>query len=638
MSQTEYYPFSAVVGQEKFKQALIYNMICPDIGGVLACGEKGTAKSTIVRALGGMKGMKLTELPLNVTEDRLIGTLDMESAVLQGKKRLQKGLLAEADGGFLYVDEVNLLADHLVADLLDAAATGTVKVEREGVSEELPARFTLIGSMNPEEGELRPQFLDRFGLYVEIVGEKDVYKRKEIIRRRLKYEADPESFAQKYRDEDEKLCMRIKKAKQLSEKIKATDNVMHLAAQMAQYAGCQGHRADILLVRTAVAIAAWNGRMAVNREDMTEAAGYVLPHRIHRDMENDSREKMPETDNDVSDSFPDAEKTKEPNRSFDGQMEDSNHISELDGAESNQQNNSEESLSDNRKEEIDNYVLPEELFAVNPWLNYGKRASVSRDSGRRSLVKTDSRMGRYVKDCFPASGIDMDVAFAATIRAAAPYQRMRKEEKRNTAICIHRSDIRCKVRERRTGNMILFVVDASGSMGVNQRMAAVKSTILSLLNDAYQKRDSVGLIVFRREEAKVLLPVTRSVELAEKLLKDLPTGGKTPLAAGLRTARETVRIQRMHNAQSLPVIVLVSDGRATSGNQKKMAFQEAVREADGIRNENIKSIVIDTEQGFVRLGLAEKLAEIMGADLFRMEELRSGELTQAVKSAIAGKL
>ena len=233
----------------------------------------------------------------------------------------------------------------------------------------------------------------------------------------------------------------------------------------------------------------------------------------------------------------------------------------------------------------------------------------------------------------PSGRGDLDIAFASTVRAAAPYQRMRAAADRKLAVNIRPEDVRCKVRERRTGNLLLFVVDASGSMGVNRRMAAVKSAILSLLNDAYQKRDSVGLIVFRKDTAQILLPVTRSVELAEKLLTELPTGGRTPLAAGLRLARETVRVQKIKDPQVLPVIVLVSDGRATSGQKNRQAFQEAQREAGAIRNDGIKSIVIDTEQGFLRLGLAGRLAAIMEADLFRMEELRSGELIQAVKWA-----
>ena len=663
------YPFTAIVGQERLKNALIFNLICPGIGGVLACGEKGTAKSTLVRALGAVSGVKLTEVPLNVTEDRLVGALDMESAVLQGKKKLEKGLLAQADGGFLYVDEVNLLADHLTADILDAAASGTQTVEREGISEVLKTRFVLVGSMNPEEGSLRPQFLDRFGLFVEVRGEAEPRRRKEIIRRRLAFESDPEGFCGRYRAEEEKLCRRIQEARKRAEKIRATENVMRLAAQMAKDSRCQGHRADLLLVRTALAIAAWNGRSAVNREDLTEAASYVLPHRIRGGRPEPPREDSAAGEQEGRQEEAAAGETEGQQEEAtageaEGQQEDvaagereerqeEAAAGEMEGqqkdaaagepedtggqdreqAEAAGSGHGEDTGGGQEENQGEELALPEELFAVERWLQYGKGAKASRGSGRRSLAATDSRMGRYVRDCMPSGRGDLDIAFASTVRAAAPYQRMRAAADRKLAVNIRPEDVRCKVRERRTGNLLLFVVDASGSMGVNRRMAAVKSAILSLLNDAYQKRDSVGLIVFRKDTAQILLPVTRSVELAEKLLTELPTGGRTPLAAGLRLARETVRVQKIKDSQVLPVIVLVSDGRATSGQKNRQAFQEAQREAGAIRNDGIKSIVIDTEQGFLRLGLAGRLAAIMEADLFRMEELRSGELIQAVKWA-----
>ena len=277
------YPFTALVGQEQMKEAIVLNLIDPSLGGVLIRGQKGTAKTTAVRAVPGlMKDMKVVEIPANATEDRVAGTIDIEAALKEGEKRFEPGLLAEADGNILYVDEINLLDDHIVDLLLDAAATGSNTVEREGISYSHSARFVLVGSMNPEEGNLRPQLLDRFGMVVDVQAETDVDRRVEIIERRLSYEKNPQSFCRKYAKAQRELREQILAARELLPQVKAGKELLRMSAELCIACGTDGHRADIGMIKTARALAALDGRKKAQKEDLERAARYVLPHRMRK--------------------------------------------------------------------------------------------------------------------------------------------------------------------------------------------------------------------------------------------------------------------------------------------------------------------------------------------------------------------
>lgn len=279
----EIYPFAAIVGQEAMKKGLLLNLVEPRLGGMLIRGEKGTAKSTAVRALADlMPGLRVVNLPVSATEDRVVGTLDIEHAIREGEKRFEPGLLAAADGQILYVDEINLLDDAIVDALLDAAAMGVNTVEREGVSHSHSARFILIGTMNPEEGELRPQLLDRFALSVEVAGEREVADRMEVVKRRLAFDADPATFRRWYEREQQQLYERIISARERLASIEPTDELLEWTAKVGIRLGVDGHRADITLMKTAMALAAWEGRTRVRPEDMVEAALLVMPHRMRK--------------------------------------------------------------------------------------------------------------------------------------------------------------------------------------------------------------------------------------------------------------------------------------------------------------------------------------------------------------------
>lgn len=321
MKRVSTFPFTAIIGQEDMKKALILNVVNPRLGGVLIQGEKGTAKSTTVRALAELLPprpcivgcrfhddphdksnwcdechekydnaepetellpMRVTELPVSATEDRVVGTLDIEAAIREGKRSFEPGILADANRNILYVDEINLLDDHVVDVLLDSAAMGINTVEREGISYSHPARFSLVGTMNPEEGDIRPQLLDRFALSVYITGEKDLDKRAEVIKRRLEYEDDPEAFNAKWAAEQEKEVHRIERAIKLLPQVTVTNEILRMAAEISITLGVEGHRADITLIKTAETIAAVDGHTEVTKEDLRTAARLALPHRMRR--------------------------------------------------------------------------------------------------------------------------------------------------------------------------------------------------------------------------------------------------------------------------------------------------------------------------------------------------------------------
>ncbi|MEM0216081.1 MAG: putative cobaltochelatase [Candidatus Bathyarchaeia archaeon] len=645
------YPFTAIVGQERMKTALILNVINPKIGGVLLRGEKGTGKSLAVRALADLlpeievvancpfncdpfdpkemcdgcssrfaSGEKLpaikrrvsvVELPVGATEDRLIGTLDIERAIKTGEKHFEPGLLAEANRNILYIDEVNLLDDHLVDVLLDAAAMGVNYVEREGISFSHPAKFVLVGTMNPEEGELRPQLLDRFALSVEVKGIRDPKERAEIVKRRIAFENDPEGFIAQYQDEQEKLRKRIIEAQKLLPRVKVDDEMLDLITQICLDFGVDGHRADITIYKTACTLAAFNGRTEVIEDDIKAAAELALPHRRRRRPFEEPRFEPQQVQEII-------QKWKQ-NRQSDSPTSNKN----------DQQNENVESQKDEPgRDEVFDISPP---FPVRPILPPVRDEVRRAGSGRRSRSKSLSKIGRYVGSTIPKGKVE-DLAFDATLRAAAPYQLIRRNlSSSQNAILIEKWDLREKVRERKIGNLIFFIVDASGSMAAEERMSAAKGAILSLLLDAYQRRDSVGMIAFRKSGAELVLPPTRSVELAQKYLSDLPTGGRTPLAHGLKLGLEMIQSYVTRNRDAVPLLVLISDGRANVSLYGGDPVDEAKKIAEEIRLAGINSIVIDAEQSFVSLGLLRDIASMMGGKYLRLEELDATAIASAVR-------
>ncbi|SDE11075.1 VWA domain-containing protein [Sporomusa acidovorans] len=547
----------------------------------------------------------------------------MQYAVECGERRFLPGILARAHKHILYIDEVNLLRRDFLGALLDAAATGQQQVEREGISCVQEAACILIGTMNPEEGALSPQDLDRFGLYAAVSSEQDAAVRAEIMRRILDYEANPEEFVRRYAAATASISRQVAAAKKQLPGIAISEPMMLLAAQMCAKAHSAGHRAELFLLEAARGIAALAGRTYLLPADLDEAAGYVLPQRRRQEEQpfpSESPEQEQNQERPPDDSFDDQHNNQPPPPGERQEQEKPEKQDELSGGQPENQGSDREKVAD-----IDT-TFP--FISID--LSLAQDRQERRGSGKRSLTRTDSKQGRYVRSAIPHGPVT-DLAFDATLRAAVLYQRFRKRNK--CAIAIEQEDLRQKIREKRIGSTFLFVVDASGSMGARERMRAVKGAVCSMLQDAYQKRDQVGLIAFRRHTAEVLLPITRSVDLAQKCLRRLPTGGKTPLAAGLSTALKVLASRRQKDREMKPVLVLVTDGRAnaavTGGGG---GMDEALKAAEKINRVGVQSVVIDTERDFVKLGLARNVARKMGSAYYSLQELSEQNIMYIVKN------
>ncbi|MGP4049091.1 putative cobaltochelatase [Streptomyces sp. 2A115] len=673
------FPFTAVVGQDDLRLALLLNAVSPAVGGVLVRGEKGTAKSTAVRALSALmpevdvvagcrfscapaspdpacpdgphevgpgvsRAARMVELPVGASEDRLVGALDIERALAEGVKAFEPGLLADAHRGILYVDEVNLLHDHLVDLLLDAAAMGASYVEREGVSVRHAARFLLVGTMNPEEGELRPQLLDRFGLTVEVAASREPDQRVEVVRRRLAYDDDPEGFAVRWADEESAVRARIVAARELLPSVRLGDGALRQIAATCAAFEVDGMRADIVMARTATTLAAWAGRTEVLAEDVRQAALLALPHRRRRnpfDAPGLDEDKLDETLEEFGDgsgggdgSGDSGDDDPDPDGPGGGGGQPPQD-GPRDGADSPEAGGEEAGGDEAAQPEAGEAGQPQASGAGSGEQQAVRAAEPFRAkaltvpglgegaAGRRSRARTEH--GRTTGARRPQGALTK-LHLAATVQAAAPHQRARGRS--GPGLVVRRDDLRQATREGREGNLVLFVVDASGSMAARQRMSAVKGAVLSLLLDAYQRRDKVGFVTFRGSAADVALPPTSSVDAAAVRLESLPTGGRTPLAAGLLRAHDVLRVERLRDPARRALVVVVTDGRATGGPEPVALAGRAARlfAVDGIA-----SVVVDCESGPVRLGLAGQLAGELGGTAVTLDELRADSIAGLVR-------
>ncbi|MDT5320681.1 MAG: magnesium chelatase subunit [Mycobacterium sp.] len=651
------YPFPAVLGGDPdapggldaMALALILCVVDPGIGGVLVRGEKGTAKSTLVRALTQIlphidviagdrfstdpvepnplspdgpfgpetpvetRPVRLVELPVGATEDRVAGSIDLQQALSDGAVHFEPGLLAKAHRGILYVDEVNLLHDHLVDLLLDAAAMGAVTVERDGISVTHSAKFVLVGTMNPEEGELRPQLLDRFGLTVEVAAPRDPAQRAEVVRRRLLFDADPQAFRTQYANAEERLRIRIQQAQSILARVQLTGAVLLKIAEVCSAAGVYGMRADIVMARAAAAHAAWHDREEVNVEDLRAAARLALPHRRRRNPFD-----APGLDDDELDELlpPDTDDGPDPDTDPDGPG----------GGHGNDDTG--DAPPPGAAGQPDPTSAPADRAPVGAGEPYKTRLFTVRGvgdghAGRRSRARTTT--GRRTRS---QSSTGSGIHLVETVRAAAPHQAARGRSRGR--LLLRPTDLRRAVREGREANLVVFVVDTSGSMAARERMHQVKTAILSLLLDAYRRRDRVGVVTFRNRAAEIALPPTGSVDIAAKRLADLPAGGRTPLAEGLMKAVEVVRRERLRDPSRRPLLVIVTDGRATAGPD---AIGRSRQVAAYLANEGIGCIVVDCESGRMRMGLAATLAQHLNADYVPLGHVNARALTDIVRGA-----
>jgi magnesium chelatase subunit D len=685
------FPFSAVVGADDMALALILTTISPEVGGVLVRGEKGTAKSTIVRALASVlppievvagdrfssdpreraplspdgpfpadapteiRPVRLVELPVGATEDRVLGSLHLERALSEGRAEYEPGLLARAHRGLLYVDEVNLLHDHLVDLLLDAAAMGRSTVERDGVSVEHAARFVLVGTMNPEEGELRPQLLDRFGLTVEVAAPRDPALRVEVVRRRMAHDADPDAFAARYAEQERALTDRILAAQKLITQVELSDRALLRIAEVCAAFDVDGMRADIVTARAAVAHAAWHERSSVTTEDIRAAARLALPHRRRRNpfdapgLDEDLLDRVLGDDDpppdppgggqapdgpgdhdgpgdstgssDVGDGGPGDGGPVDAGPGDVGDRDVGDGDGDLGDGGRGANGGSTQTRPDGPG---DTTARPDAPYRPKLFTVSGTGAGAA---GKRSRALTES--GRRVGARRSTGGGGGAIHLIETVRAAAPHQRGRGRT--SGRLRFRSPDLRVATREGLESNLILFCVDASGSMAARRRMEQVKTAILSLLLDAYQRRDKVGLVTFRGDRAELALPPTHSVDIAATRLNDLPAGGRTPLAEGLLESARVLRLERVRDPRRRPLLVVVTDGRATAGTD---AVARSRRAAAHLADLGVACLVVDCESGPFRMGLASVLATALGGDHVPVSDVSAGNLTTLVRDSV----
>ena len=642
------YPFTAVVGQEQAKRALLLALVNPCTGGLLISGKRVTAKSVLVRAAAPFTPTgSLVELPLGATDDMVFGSLDVDAAVRNGERRLRHGLLHRAAHTLIYMDEVNLLREEVLKSVLESASAGMFSLERDGISAVEEISCIPVGTMDPAEGVLSPVLLDSFGMFAAMDDVEETEQRAEIARRVLAFERAPKAFCRMYAQQEAELQQKAARAREMLPAVEVSHAILHLAAQYAARALCVGNRAEIYLVEAARALAALAGRIYVMPQDIEEAALFVLAHRMSRKKEQ--REERSRQQKEPQEQEQPQEQQAEPQEESEDEADDApqeerpddNLTRDATGGESKEQEDDrgetqeeaaqtdEEQTSsadgDSGGEDTDE---THSIEAVMARLSLLREAVCGRKgkSGRRAIVQLDVPTGRPWRTSLPRTGRRIDLAFAATLRAAAPYQRQRHGEQ---AVVIRAEDLRVWIRARRASANILFLVDASGSMGAKERMKMVKGAVLALLREAYQKRDRVGLIAFRRTSAETLLPMTRSVELAEKELRSLPTGGKTPLAEGLAAALKMMdELARKEGAET--VLVLVTDGR-TNVSAAGKAKEEALRTAEEIARRDAHCIVLDTEKSFPKVGLAPEIAQRMNAGYATLERLCAEGVLEVVR-------
>ncbi|MCF0052569.1 magnesium chelatase subunit D family protein [Dyadobacter sp. LJ53] len=632
------YPFSAIVGQPKLKKALLLCAVNPAIGGVLIKGEKGTAKSTAVRGLAAVMPyidsevssgethrlpkipVPFVDLPLGASEDRVIGSLDIAAMVSEKKQKLLPGLLAAAHRGILYVDEVNLLPDHLVDILLDVAASGVNTIQREGLSIAHPSRFVLIGTMNPEEGNLRPQFLDRFGLMVEVEAQRDIAERTEVVKRRISFEHNAEEFTAHWNGAQLALQTQIANAQSLLPEVAMPEGLLTLISQLCIERSVASLRADIVMYKTAISMAALANRKTVIADDIREAAELVLIHRKGK-KPFEQKQNNPEADRNATPGDQQSPSHKGQSPLDNTQKEQP----EPEDSQSGQDRNQDECGEEDCPSDTEQVFLP----AVS--------AKVPDIHSDKTIFSPEQNVGRRQKTIDMPKGFqigaeklsDGSLAVSETIRHAIVRQASASDY--NTLV-IKNEDLHQKIKAGKTGQLILFVVDASGSMAAGKRMEAVKGSVLALLQDAYQKRDRVGVIAFRGVEAEVLLEPTRSIESAEQAMENLPTGGRTPLAHALQASLQLIKNEHV-DAKTL--LIVLSDGKANvplAGGGDP--WQQALQLAATIGEMQIKSLVLDTEGGYLRLGRAAELANALKGEYLSLDKLSAESITDTIHTRI----
>jgi len=637
------FPFSAIVGQEQCKLPLILSLTDPHLGGVLLVGKSGTAKTMLMRAAAELvEHLERTDIPLGITEEQLWGEPDYIRIISSGDTGMSAGVIKKADGRVAAIDNINLMSEHLLFGISEASETH----QYQGADGRLrKSDFILFGAMNPEEGWIDSNILERFGMLAETSDINTAEARIEIIKRQMEYERDPVNFRKKFQMLQNKTKANLKRAGDILKKVSVPDSSYVYVSKIADENAFEGHRGEVTLILGARALAAWENRLFVTNEDIDRVSQFVIPihGRSTPSLSDVSCSQNQEAADKEKGNEAETEKQRENSEKQRQENSEANHANE-ENCPDNINNMDNTAIEDTEQDDFQKNLSGADLFTedepeYNPAnlldsidgsfegikvrLNFPKRIKKDMGTGKRAFVRTKLRRGRYIKSKAFKTASD-ELAIDATIRRAVLFQKFR--ERGELAIAIEKSDMRAKIREKKTGASILFVVDASGSMRAKHRLQALKTAVLSMLKEAYEKRDRIGIISFRGNKSEVVLPITHSHYLAYKRLKELPFGGRTPLASALEQAQLVLQAEKSRNPNALQMVILISDGRSNVPVYTEDALADAMSAAKELSREPAQFLVLDCEEPRFRLGLAKQLSEALQGEYVKLDQITANEI------------